>query len=820
MPTPEPSTMSTASAVGSPSGGGTRKPANKAKKKRNNPVHRIIQQEVRRREASLAPPSNKKACPKCKSTDISEGACQDCGFVVDDSNIVSEITFGEASNGAAVAHGTTLAADQGGIRPTARGQAFQRLAGSGLQEARAKSLREATNLLQEFTFKLNIDINMADAAAQIYKIAMANNFVQGRRKPNVCAVCMYAACRERENNRVMLIDLADIIKVDVFLLGRSYKELLKQFPNMKDKNLPIPLEDLIFRFASKLEFLHDTEKVALTAIRIAKRMSYDNISQGRRPAGICGAAIIMAARAHNYRRTVREVVYIAKVTMATLQERMEEFANVPAAQLTIKEFQEGQLPEASFDPPVTYKQSKEWLEKHPGKKRKARAVAQDAEEATDGATQDNSNKRQRTGSQSASSSASNTPAPATVVDQDGFVVPPAPQETAAVIDVGSQQALDPQARKEIVLDAHEASVMVTGLQTAGLRGDQLAVDALANEYREEEEESDEEDAVEASSEMAIAIAQGIHIPGMKVKVKAKAAEKNTGKSAQETADANTETSDANGKKKPERRVLVIDQEWELDEASLEQEVAAHLENPAVIDASNAVAAIEATARTAQRSATPAADATPSSDQPSNTNTPSAISPLDDPIIHDHEFENDPEVQFCKLTEADIKMKEMLWANHNKDWMRKRQQKIFDAKMAQNGPPKPKRNRARKPRIGEGQSTPADSAAAAAENMLKARKISSRLDFTKLDLFDVSARGSGFANPSTPATTASPSITGNNAGAEMADETPTQPEAAAEPVVEDANEPDTEESSGDEAQDYQEDADEEPEVFDPFGEDDY
>ncbi|KAK4463944.1 hypothetical protein QBC42DRAFT_221870 [Cladorrhinum samala] len=813
--------MSTASAVGSPGGSSIRKPANKAKKKRNNPVHRIIQQEVRRREASLAPPSNKKACPKCKSTDISEGACQNCGFVVDDTNIVSEITFGEASNGAAVAHGTTLAADQGGIRPTARGQAFQRLAGSGLQEARAKSLREATTLLQEFTFKLNIDINMADAAAQIYKIAMANNFVQGRRKPNVCAVCMYAACRERENNRVMLIDLADIIKVDVFLLGRSYKELLKQFPNMKDKNLPIPLEDLIFRFASKLEFLHDTEKVALTAIRIAKRMSYDNISQGRRPAGICGAAIIMAARAHNYRRTVREVVYIAKVTMATLQERMEEFANVPAAQLTIKEFQEGELPEASFDPPVTYKQSKEWLEKHPGKKRKARAVAQDVEDATDGATPENGNKRQRTGSQSASPSASSTPAPAPVVDQDGFAVPHAPLETPPATGAGPQHPSDRQITNGIVLDAHEASVMVTGLQTAGLRGDELTVDALANEYREEEEESDEADAVEASSEMAMAIAQGIHIPGMRVKVKAKAAEKNTGKSAQETAEPDTEASDANGKKKSERRVLVIDQEWELDEASLEQEVAAHLENPAVIDASNAVAAIEATARTAQRSATPAADATPSSSQPSNTtNTQSVINPLDDPIIHDHEFENDPEVQFCKLAEADIKMKEMLWANHNKDWMRKRQQKIFDAKMAQNGPPKPKRNRARKPRIGEGQPTPADSAAAAAENMLKARKISSRLDFTKLDLFDVSARAPGFANPSTPANTASPSITGANAGVETPTEPPTQPEAAPEPVVDDADEPDAEETAEDESQDYQEDVDEEPEAFDPFGEDDY
>ncbi|KAK3989349.1 transcription factor iiib-like protein [Cladorrhinum sp. PSN332] len=808
-----PSIMSTPSASAGP-----KKPTNKAKKNKKNPVRRIIQQEVRRREASMAPPSpassiptpptnNKKACPKCKGTDIAEGACQDCGFVMDESHIVSEVQFSEAANGAAVAQGTRLAADQGGIRVQGRSQAFQRLPGAGTKEARERTLREAKNMLQEFTFKLRIPVEVADKAAQIYQMAMANNFTQGRKKPNVCAVCMYAACREREGNNVMLIDLADIIKVDVFLLGRSYKELLKQIPSTKEGNRPIMFEDLIFRFASKLEFLHDTHAVATSAVRIAKRMRADFIAAGRRPSGVCGAAIILAARAHNYRRTVREVVYIAKVTMATLQERMQEFANVPAAQLTIKEFEEGQLPEATHDPPVLYKQSKEWLEKHPGKKRKVRAIVQDDDQAAEGSDQDGSNKRQRI--EPSPALASGTPAPAAVVDQDGFVVPPTPQQTQPVAPSESEQASESRAA---VRDAHETAVILTGLQSAGVDVDM--VDALAKEFRddgdEDEEESEDESQVEASSEAAMAIAQGIQIPGMKVKVKQKAAE-----NAAETSE------------EPKKPTLVIDAAWELDEANLENEIGAHLADPAMLGAAAAVAqeARAAAPRPHQRSATPASEviASPASaTTPSRTSTPITpavpASPLDDPIIHEHEFENDLEVKYCLLHEDDVKQKEEIWLNQNKDWMRKKQQKIFEAKMAAKAPPKPKRNRARKPRIGEGQSGPAESAAEAAQKMLETRKVSSRIDFTKMDytVFDLGRNGQNSANASTTANVAPIVVDG-------AGNDDTQPEADSTPapVIGEASVAGTEEVTEAVAQEYREEAFEEdvPEddgAYDPFG----
>ncbi len=61
---------------------------------------------------------------------------------------------------------------------------------------------------------LNIVQDLQDAAMQVYKLALANNFVQGRHTKSVAAVCLYIACRRsQENNKWMLIDFADKCRV-------------------------------------------------------------------------------------------------------------------------------------------------------------------------------------------------------------------------------------------------------------------------------------------------------------------------------------------------------------------------------------------------------------------------------------------------------------------------------------------------------------------------------------------------------------------------------------------------------------------------------
>ncbi|KAK1836565.1 hypothetical protein QBC39DRAFT_88161 [Podospora conica] len=720
----------------------------KPKPKKPNAVRKIMERhesrERRVRESSaamvssaaapgLATASRRLQCPTkdCKNPDVRSGTCHGCGAVVQENNIVADITFGEASNGAAVVQGNYLAADQGAIRSQGGGYAFRRVAGSG-SEARERAIREVKTYLQQWTHQLQISQALVESALRHYKIAANNNFVQGRRMNNVAAICLYSVCRKENNNRVMLIDLADIIKTDVFLLGRDYKALLSRFPELREGTRPIIMEDLIFRFASKLEFYHDTRKVAEAAARIAARMQKDNMTHGRRPAGICGAAVIMAARAHNYRRTVREVVYIAKVTMATLQERMEEFANVPSAQMTISEFINQDFLESSHDPPASYKQTKEWKEKHQStRKRKARDISQgdhSAEGAEASQSADATN--EATASQPPTSAPASTPV--STIDKDGFVVPPLPQRAPLPTPAPTQE--NPEV-------THERSVIATATT-----GPEAQLEYLASEYGDSEPEDLEDDP---SSELAMAAAQGVVVPGKKPKPSAK----------------KTSASDkAAGKRK-----LVIDAAWEAEEASLEQEVEEALLDPNMISVSEDVtrgleerlaqqqaAETAAVAAAAASASVPedmhmedAEEAEPEPDPydkvpigPGPGRTPkSAIS--DDPIVHEDEFADDPEVMYCKLGEQEAKIKEMIWANHNKDFMRQSQQKIFESKMSESGPPKQRRNRAKKPRIGEGQASPAGSAEEAAVNMMRTRGISTKLDYSRLgQVFDLSKRGPG------------------------------------------------------------------------------
>lgn len=113
---------------------------------------------------------------------------------------------------------------------------------------------------------------------------------------------------------------------------------------------PIDPESLIYRFAKQLEFGSATMQVASEAVRIVQRMNRDWMTTGRRPAGVCGAALILAARMNNFRRTVREVVYVVKVTEITISQRLNEFSSTESGELTIDQFRSVQL-ENSHDPP-------------------------------------------------------------------------------------------------------------------------------------------------------------------------------------------------------------------------------------------------------------------------------------------------------------------------------------------------------------------------------------------------------------------------------------------------------------------------------------
>ena len=54
----------------------------------------------------------------------------------------------------------------------------------------------------------------------------------------------------------------------------------------------------VHRFAARLDFKERMWGVTQTALQLIKSMKRDWIQTGRRPAGVCGAALLIAAHVH------------------------------------------------------------------------------------------------------------------------------------------------------------------------------------------------------------------------------------------------------------------------------------------------------------------------------------------------------------------------------------------------------------------------------------------------------------------------------------------------------------------------------------------
>lgn len=141
----------------------------------------------------------------------------------------------------------------------------------------------------------------------------------------------------------------------------------------------------IARFVALLEFGDDSHKVASDAVRIAARFKQDWIHEGRRTAGICGAAIYLAAQMNDYRRTIQEITQVVKIADVTILKRLEEFSVTPSAQLTVNDFKTTDAPtEAAMPPSWTRAREKEKEHAEDGRKRQGRKRKRGQEEPEGG----------------------------------------------------------------------------------------------------------------------------------------------------------------------------------------------------------------------------------------------------------------------------------------------------------------------------------------------------------------------------------------------------------------------------------------------------
>ncbi|KAL3786055.1 hypothetical protein HJC23_003903 [Cyclotella cryptica] len=290
-------------------------------------------------------------CPNCGSHSIESlgpsgsSVCTDCGIIVEENAIVSSIEFAEGAGGTSTMVGQFVGNNSRGLN---RGGQY-----GFSRQSRENTLASGKRRIQDVAALLRLGNQFVDAAHRLFTVAVEKNFVQGRKRAHVVAACLYTACRQ-EKSQHMLIDFSDALQINVYTLGTCFLKF-RRLLGLKLEIIDPAL--YIYRFAAHLNLDAKANQVAMTALRLVARMKRDWIVAGRRPAGICAAALLIASRAHGFDRQHHDVTKVLKVCGLTVMTRVREFEATPAASLTLQEFHEENEEQGGeeVDPPIFIK---------------------------------------------------------------------------------------------------------------------------------------------------------------------------------------------------------------------------------------------------------------------------------------------------------------------------------------------------------------------------------------------------------------------------------------------------------------------------------
>lgn len=284
-----------------------------------------------------------KICQCDTDVDIDEAkgisCCIECGSVLEDVAFSVDVTFQKDAAGESTVVGQFVN-ERGVARGIGRihgGRVYAYQAESH-ERAQQRGRQHIAHLVDQLKVKPREE--SIESAHRVYKLALQKGFTRGRRTSHVAAACLYLLCRQ-DDKPFFLIDFSDILQVSVFSLGAVFLQLAKllRLENQPQFTKPVDPSLYIHRFADKMGYQDDMLKsVSQTAMRLVASMKRDWIQTGRRPSGVCGAALYIATHLHGNPKTKRDIVNVVHIGEFTLSKRLNEFATTPAGGMNKKEF--------------------------------------------------------------------------------------------------------------------------------------------------------------------------------------------------------------------------------------------------------------------------------------------------------------------------------------------------------------------------------------------------------------------------------------------------------------------------------------------------
>ncbi|CAL9094241.1 unnamed protein product [Musa acuminata var. zebrina] len=262
-------------------------------------------------------------CPTVRDPDKGYICCALCGRIIDEDIYFTGPTFAKDSSGQSRFAGSIMHSVQ-----------------SGYSASHERTLMKGRDEIRHIVDSLRVGggdsiINKAHA---FYQIAVDKNFTKGRRTSQVAAACLYIACRQTKK-AYLLIDFSDYLQINVYVLGAVFLQLCKTLSLLEHPIVQKLVDPSLFihRFTERL-LGRKNNAVSETALRIIARMKRDWMQTGRKPSGLCGAALYISAHSHGLKYSKIDVVSVVHVCEATLTKRLIEFENTESGSLTIEEF--------------------------------------------------------------------------------------------------------------------------------------------------------------------------------------------------------------------------------------------------------------------------------------------------------------------------------------------------------------------------------------------------------------------------------------------------------------------------------------------------
>ncbi|PIA25104.1 hypothetical protein AQUCO_12500013v1 [Aquilegia coerulea] len=260
--------------------------------------------------------------------------CLVCGRVIVQVNYTDEIGFYKDAGGQSRMAGSIIKSVE-----------------SGCSESYQRTLDKGRDQISYLVENLGISNggSITDEASKYYRIAVDRNFTRGRGRTTtlVAAVCLYIACRLNKHS-YLLIDFSEELRVNVYVLGALFLQLCEKLRLEKHPILMKPVDPSLFisRFTDRLlgggndnGFTRKRNaEVSSTALRVIASMKRDWMQTGRKPSGLCGAAVYISAHSYGIKCSKSDITTVVHVCEATLTKRLIEFENTESGGLTIKEF--------------------------------------------------------------------------------------------------------------------------------------------------------------------------------------------------------------------------------------------------------------------------------------------------------------------------------------------------------------------------------------------------------------------------------------------------------------------------------------------------